>query len=231
MKINELNSGMIKYIFLFMVGIFLSFVIPSLSKEIVVDFDNKADINQEVELVSEDMLYNNVKPQVEYNVINKKNIYTLNEAIKNCPKEKQIEFYKSIVIVNGRLASINNESVKGCFDKNVINSMDIFTNKDTQKDENCLCIFRRLGCRWFSLSSCDPVVCNGPCEPVTPYKGSAGYMDMSDLFNEVPREVVEEFAGSLIINDGRISGCYYGGLLNHLGTEKTRGLLENIIAK
>jgi hypothetical protein len=78
---------------------------------------------------------------------------------------------------------------------------------------------------------CDTSTCRGSCNN---YKNDSylfrdGYIDTEEIFIKVPENVARDFAGSFVIDDGKVSGYYYGEILKYLGPDKTKELLENLI--
>jgi len=173
-----------------------------------------------------------VKPQLDgkTEILQKK---TLGDLLNKCSQENKIKFYKSLFFVKGgKLASMNIESIKECLNENeIIVLMKMIGRQNRDKDERCICdVFHRLSCAWWSWASCDPTVCSGPCKPgklVNSY--SNGYLDMADLFAEVPEDVAKEFADSIILNNGKVEGFYYGVLLQYIGVGETKEILETLI--
>jgi hypothetical protein len=158
---------------------------------------------------------------------------TLGDLLNKCSKENKIKFYKSLFFVKGgKLASSSIESIKKCLNENeIIVLMKMIGRQNRGKDERCICdVFHQLNCAWWSWSSCDPTVCSGSCKPgklVNSY--SNGYLDMADLFAEVPEYVAQEFADSIILNNGKVEGFYYGALLRYIGVNETKEILETLI--
>jgi len=49
---------------------------------------------------------------------------------------------------------------------------------------------------------------------------------MADIFLKVPEDVARVFAGSLILNEGKVEGYYYGGISRHLDVDETKAVLK-----
>jgi len=173
-----------------------------------------------------------VKPQLDgkTEILQKK---TLGDLLNKCSQVNKIKFYKSLFFVKGgKLASMNIESIKECLNENeIIVLMRMIGKQNRGKDERCICdVFHQLNCAWWSLSSCNTTVCSGSCNTgklVNSY--SNGYLDMADLFAEVPEDVAQEFADSIILNNGKVEGFYYGVLLRYIGVVETKEILETLI--
>ncbi len=52
---------------------------------------------------------------------------------------------------------------------------------------------------------------------------------MADMFLEVSEKTAREFAGSFVLNDGKLEGYYYGGISKKLGMDKTKEILESLM--
>lgn len=209
-------------------------VAPAFSAEPAVDFDQGVDVVQTIQLSKENSTNQSIQPQSQFPAAIEKavksepaKIQTLSDLIRKCPQGNQIKFYKSLFFVNGRLASMNTESVKEYLNKDELATlMNMLVSKS--KDEQCLCnVFHRLNCSSWSNASCDSSVCFGTCNVSrSSSKLKAGYIDMADMFLEVPQETAREFIGGFVLNNGQIEGYYYGGITKYLGMDKTKGILE-----
>ena len=72
---------------------------------------------------------------------------------------------------------------------------------------------------------CNSATCNGACGANFP-KFTSGYLNMADIFLKVPEDVARVFAGSLILNEGKVEGYYYGGISRHLDVDETKAVLK-----
>jgi len=153
----------------------------------------------------------------------------LSDLIGKCPRAKQTEFYKSLVFVKGNLGSINIESIKGCSNSSEVAALVDMPGKPWFNDSLCRCNSwtpnpNHLMCYDEPVLKCNTGACNGSCKADSS-KFAAGYLNMADVFLKVPEDTAREFAGSLILNEGKVEGYYYGGISRHLDTDKTKAIL------
>lgn len=156
----------------------------------------------------------------------------LSDLIGKCPRENQTEFYKSLVFVNIKLASVNIESIKECANSNEITALLYTPGRPWLKNTSCTCRFppnmsSYLMCYKTPPYKCDTASCNGSCNDDSS-KFAAGYLNMADIFLKVPEDAAREFAGSLILNEGKVGGYYYGGISRHLGTDEIKTVLGHL---
>jgi hypothetical protein len=159
---------------------------------------------------------------------------TLSDLVSKCSDENKIKFYKSLVFVNGKLASINIESIKKCVSDDDIIFLIGRLAKEVVRNSKCACdvIMKQYQCILpWNGGYCSTSTCKGSCNnrKNDSYLFRDGYIDMEEIFIKVPENVARDFAGSFVIDDGKVSGYYYGEILKYLGSEKTKELLENLI--
>ena len=218
--------------------LFLGLVTPSFSAAPSIDFDGKntvqsieravvqhADVRFQIQPI--------VPPTQPQTLTKEAPPRPLSDLIGKCPMENQIEFYKSLVFVNVKLASVNIESIKGCSDSNEITTLLNAPGRPWLKDTMCTCRYppnmpSYLMCFNTPPFKCDTATCNGSCK-FDSSKFAAGYLNMADIFLRVTEDVARVFAGSLILNEGKVEGYYYGGLSRHLGTDETKAVLGHLI--
>jgi hypothetical protein len=175
------------------------------------------------------------KPQLDKKVeISEKKI--LSDLVSKCSDENKIKFYKSLVFINGKVASMNIESIKECVSNDDIASLLETFGKEGRgvKDTKCGCdvIMKQYQCNTHWMGGyCDTSTCKGSCKNSKNNSSlfRDGYIDMEEIFTKVPENIARDFAGSFIIDDGKVSGYYYGEILKYLGPDKTKELLENLI--
>ena len=202
------------------------------AQSVEVDFDRGSDVVQVIKISKESKITQSVKPQLPLSVIEKSTppkIQTLSDLIGKCSQKNQINFYKSLFFVGGKLASMNVESVKEDLTSNEIAALMNMLGEKKSKGEQCFCIFRRLQCSSLSFHSCDTGTCNGTCTPNLPSKSNLKYTDMAIIFTELPQEIAQEFAGSFILDNGKLEGYYYGGISKHLDSDKTKEILKTLM--
>lgn len=159
----------------------------------------------------------------------------LSDLIGKCPMAKQTEFYKSLVFVKGKLASINTESIEECLNSNEVAALIDMPGKPWFKNSLCRCNSwtpkpDHLMCYDEPVLKCNTGTCNGSCKTDSS-KFTAGYLNMADVFLKVPEDTAREFAGSLMLREGEVEGYYYGGISKHLGDDTTKAILGILAGK
>jgi hypothetical protein len=207
------------------------------AEEVSINFDGnyeKIKMEKNIEINTQA-----VKPQSDgkIEILQKK---TLGELLNKCSTENKIEFYKSLVFIRGKLASMSVESLEGCLSNN---DMDFLVKMLRENDDEnsikvhykCICnIYQYFVCKQKFGFTCNRDICIGKCLAKANKEDNSlilieGYINVNDIIMNVPEKVAENFIDSFIIDNGMVSGYYYGEILKYLGPNKTKELLENLI--
>lgn len=226
--------------------LFFGLVVPAFSAAPEIDFDGKNKVAKALNTVPQSVegavvQHTDVQSQIQSITPPAPRTYTeeansaprpLSDLITKCPMKNQTEFYKSLVFVSAKLASVNIESIKECANSNQISALLDIPSRPWLKNTACSCrvppgMPSYLMCFNNPPNKCSSGSCNGSCKSDSS-KFAAGYLNMADLFFKIPEDAARVFAGSLILSEGKVEGCYYGGISKHLGTEETKAVLEHL---
>lgn len=156
----------------------------------------------------------------------------LSEGIGKCDPQDQTKFYKSLNFVNGILASADFSTLKGCVSVKEVSDVMSMKGADLEDYSHCVCSSGKKQCETGALAYCFPSGCKGSCkETKSAFGASAGDLDMSDVFSKLPENLAREFAGSIILDNGKVTGYDRGLLSKNLPEEKIRNIVGSLTGK
>ena len=165
------------------------------AEEVSINFDgNYKGIKMEKNL---EISTQAIKPEFEQKVriLERK---TLSDLVSKCSDENKIKFYKSLVFVNGKLASINIESIKKCVSDDDIIFLIGRLAKEVVRNTKCACdvIMKQYQCILpWNGGYCSTSTCKGSCNnrKNDSYLFRDGYIDMEEIFIKVPEGTFQGF--------------------------------------
>lgn len=227
-------------------ALFFGLVVPAFSAASEIDFDGTNKVAKALNTAPQSIngavaQHTDVQSQIQAIVPAAPQKYTeeanstprpLSDLITKCPMKNQTVFYKSLVFISAKLASVNIESIKECANSNKIAALLDTPGRPWLKNTICSCrvppdMPSYLMCFNNPPNKCSSASCNGSCKSDSS-KLTAGYLNMADMFLKVPEDSARIFAGSLILNEGKVEGYYYGGISKHLGIEETKAVLVHL---
>ncbi|HOJ85685.1 MAG TPA: hypothetical protein PLN68_02035 [Elusimicrobiales bacterium] len=134
------------------------------------------------------------------------NKYHLSEIMSNCDKDVKVKFYKSMLFVNGYLASADMKDVNNCIDLNKKSFLS-FKKSDIGEYEGYACECgesKQLGCHKKEDWICNTVTCWGGCEKDKKYSYEDKYIYGEEIFKKIPESLSIEFLDNIVIDNGKV---------------------------